>query len=316
MKKRLFVTLLSLMMVTTMLAGCNKNEPETTDDTTVSIEETEELEETLDEFEEKLETTEKDDESTVTDEDTKNDKDNSKAESKDSEVLDRSYTVDDVVNSIDPDNFGFRISAEGLTVEMAKSAENMKMVYEVEFSADQMKSMVESGNIVGEYDVENPYTFTCELYSVDDTTYCYSNMNGTDEYFKIAATDETTESEDLFNDFPETEEMGMTNETIASVEYTETIKYNGNSVDVVKVTGVEDPELGTAEEFYMYINPETGMAVAMMVPEEGESGNDMVMDILSDPIALPAEFDGCVEADAAKVEEYLFAVIMLPMMLE
>lgn len=321
MKKKLLVMAMSLAMIATIFTGCNK-----TDSAEIDVESStqEKMEETLDEFSDTVEDFEKED----VIEDHENKKDNTKIEDykdpannkpdENNLSMSKEYDKEDIVSSIDPNHFGMSISADGLTLEVENSDNNKKMSYSVFLTDEDFQKLTEAEDFTGNFDMDKiiedgGYTFSTAVYQIDGEAYCYSNMSGTDEYFKINdPNSETTQS--FFTDVPETEEMGMDVENIGSVEYIETITYKDLYVDVVKVTGVSEPDSDIAPEtFDMYIDPETGRAVAMVMHEADEFGNDMIIDISLSLIELPIEFEGCGEDTSTKAAEYLFGVMVLPM---
>lgn len=321
MKKKFLVLAMSLVMVTSILAGCGKTDNDATTETNDNAQET--MEETLDEFSETVGNTEDSTSSEVIDEkkdDSKVDENGKEDNDNESAVLDREYDAEDIAMSIDPEHFGMSISAEGLTMSVANSNGNMMMSYSVFMPADVMQTAIESEGLVGNYDMDKinadgGITLESAVYQIDGESYCYSNAMGTAEYFKISDSDsETTQS--FFTDVPNSEEMGIDTASIGNVEYIETIVYNDIYVDVVRVTGVSDANSEIEPEtFDMYIDPETGRATAMVMHEVDEMGNDMIIDITVSDIELPAEFEGCGEDTSTKAAEYLFGVMMLPMYL-
>ena len=226
---------------------------------------------------------------------------------------DKNYTAEDVANSIDPKNFGISMQSEGFTIKITTTEKDMYMGYSYFLPADALATLManspdaEASFDMDQVNADGGVNMVVDIYAVDGVTYCYSNLTGADSYLKMAS-DESTE-DSLFSDTSTTDDMMITEDEISSVEYIETVEYNGITVDAVKVTN-NDSDILT-----IYINPKDGKAVAMAVSDSdtGSWSEPVMVDINHDGINLPAEFADAKEATVNDIVGNMMGVMFLPM---
>ena len=226
---------------------------------------------------------------------------------------DKNYTAEDVANSIDPKNFGISMQSEGFTIKITTTEKDMYMGYSYFLPADALATLManspdaEASFDMDQVNADGGVNMVVDIYAVDGVTYCYSNLAGADSYLKMAS-DESTE-DSLFSDTSTTDDMMITEDEISSVEYIETVEYNGITVDAVKVTN-NDSDILT-----IYINPKDGKAVAMAVSDSdtGSWSEPVMVDINHDGINLPAEFADAKEATENDIIGNMMGVMFLPM---
>lgn len=223
-------------------------------------------------------------------------------------AIECNYTVENIVKSINPKNFKMKIQHKYLTMESIVNNDNVKTSYSVYMTHDTLKDAIDDGKIIGCYNMDKieengGITFNCTIYQVNDKVYFYSNIIGVDEYYQI--TDNDSVNATSFFDDSIIEKINEDN--IKTVEYIESIEYNLVDVDVVKVTTIAD------EVFNMYINSNTGSAVAISVLDG--SGDELSIDIDSDKIEINKEFENCSYCKSNKISEYIMSITMFPMLI-
>lgn len=306
MKKKLLVTMLSVSMVAAMLGGCGKTEKVPTEPTKEITQE-------------------------VTDETVSDDEVIEEAVEDQTKV----YTAEDIKNAIDPENLGFVVEQDGIKITLMSSGEDMMMGYGYTVPASLFESDsvdLESSDTDFDLDkikADGSYEMSVDFYKVDGVVYCRSNTTGKDVFMKC--TDDGADS--MFSTNADMTTTGVDTDKIEKVEYINTMEFDGKTVDVVEITeaaedttdetaevdevDVEDTEVTedatTASTVLMYIDVETGKAVAMSSEQDGK---EVIIRLTNGTINLPAEFDDAIEVTSDEVGMQVFTLFMMPMAVE
>lgn len=211
------------------------------------------------------------------------------------------YTVDDLKTALLTDNFQLTTSTNGLDMVIALAGGNSRVSMACEYEGVDIK-----------FDM---YTMGSDLYS------SMTNEQGVLSYYHAVA-DESTASSMVTDD-----SFSIDLDSVKTVEYVITKKYEGVVYDVVKVgtstfeagEGVtiefdsEDVDLATMSYTEYYINPSTKMVEYAMM-DDVTTGEKVIgkYDVISE-ITLPAEFtsDSVIESTAEDIASQLLGMMFL-----
>lgn len=169
------------------------------------------------------------------------------------QVLDKSYTVEDVNNAI--------------------ISENVRMYYDTE---EYTLDMTNVGGVMRIYINNEAGKASMDMYTTNDMVYAKFVVEGDETVGKTPATAD--------NDYSS---MSPETGSFASVEYIKTAIVDGKSYDVVKATEADDEDGTTPATYNVYINVETGMADIL----EAEDGS-MIHIEKADSLEIPEELKG------------------------